>query len=97
MAVGAGTALLLRRGPSGRRPIEPMWRIARAGGRFARKGARVAWDRGVEAWDNVPREEIAERVRDYAEAARDTIDHVVDAELARLRRTIKRQRKRLGI
>lgn len=97
MAVGAGTALLLRRGPTGRRPIEPMWRLARAGGRMARQGARYALDRGVDAWDNLPREEIAERVRDYAEAARDTIDHVVDSELQRIRRSIKRQRKRLGI
>ena len=97
VAVGAGTALLLRTGPSGRRPIEPMWRMARAGGRMARKGARFAWDRGVDAWDNIPREEIAERVRDYADAARDTIDHVVDSELESLRRTIKRHRKKMGI
>lgn len=64
---------------------------------MARKGARFAWDRGVDAWENVPREEIAARVRDYADAARDTIDHVVDSELKSLRRSIKRQRKRLGI
>jgi hypothetical protein len=97
VAVGAGTALLLRRGPGGKRPIEPMWKMARAGGRMARRASRFAWDRGVDAWDNIPREEIAERVRDYAESARDTIDDVVGSELASLRRTIKRHRKRMGI
>jgi hypothetical protein len=74
-----------------------MWRMARAGGRMARRASRLAWDRGAEAWDKIPREEIAERVRDYAESARDTIDHVVESELESLRRTIKRHRKRLGV
>lgn len=97
VAVGAGTALLLRQGPGGRRPIEPMWRMARAGGRLASRASRFAWDRGAEAWDKIPREEIAERVRDYAESARDTIDHVVESELENLRRTIKRHRKRMGV
>jgi hypothetical protein len=97
VAVGAGTAFLLRRGPGGRRPIEPVWRAARAGGKMARRASRFAWDRGVEAWDNIPRDEIAERVRDYAEAARDTIDNVVHSELKNLRRSIKRQRSRMGI
>ena len=64
---------------------------------MARKASRYAWDRGVDAWDNIPREEIAERVRDYAESARDTIDHVVASELKSLRKSIKRQRGRLGI
>lgn len=64
---------------------------------MASKGARFAWDRGVDAWDNIPREEIAERVRDYAASARETIDHVVDSELESLRRTIKRHRKNLGV
>ena len=88
---------MLRRGPSGTRPIEPMWRAARAGGRIARKGARFAWDRGVDAWESIPREEIAHHVRDYAEAARERIDHLVDHELRDFRKTLKRQRRRLGI
>ena len=88
---------MLRRGPGGRRPIEPMWRMARAGGKMAGRASRYAWKRGAVAWDNIPREEIAERVRDYADAARETIDHVVNSELKSLRRSIKRQRRRLGI
>lgn len=88
---------MLRRGPGGKRPIEPVWRAARAGGRMARRASRFAWERGVDAWDNIPREEIAERVRDYAEAARDRIDHLVEHELRDFRKTLRRQRKRLGI
>ena len=71
--------------------------MARAGGKLASRGARDALKHGAEAWDNIPREEIAERVRDYAEAARDTIDNVVHSELKSLRRSIKRQRSRMGI
>ena len=95
--VGAGAALLLRRGPSGRRPIEPAWRAARAGAKMARRASRYAWDRGAEAWDRIPRDEIADHVRDYAETARDTIDDFVHSELDDLRRSIRRRRKKLGI
>jgi hypothetical protein len=97
MFIGAGAALMLRRGPSGHRPIEPAWRAARRGARLARRGARFAWERGAEAWDNVPREEIADRLKEYAEGARETIDDFVHTELDDLRRTIRRQRKKLGI
>src|SRR5687767_8993689 len=52
LAIGAGTTLLLRRGPSGGRPIAPAWRVAkrgaREGARLAGRGARYAWDRGVD-------------------------------------------------
>ena len=95
-AIGAGTTLLLRRGPSGRRPISPAWRAARTGAQFVKRGGRFAWDRGVDAWDRVPRDETAEKVRDYFESARDAIDNVVESELKDLRRAIRRQRKKLG-
>jgi hypothetical protein len=95
-AIGAGTTLLFRRGPSGRRPVGPAWRAAKSGAHFAKRGARYAWDRGVEAWDRVPRDEIAGKVHDYFESARDTIDSVVESELKDLRRAIRRQRKKLG-
>jgi len=96
-AIGAGTTLLLRRGPSGERPALPVWRAARAGARFAGRGARFAWDRGRDAWERVPREEIEERVRDYFNSARETIDDLVENELKDLRRSIRRQRKKLGL
>jgi acyl-CoA reductase-like NAD-dependent aldehyde dehydrogenase len=78
-----------------------MWKHARTGarvaGRMAGRGARFAWDKGVDAWDRVPREEIAERVRDYFDAAREHIDDYVESELKDLRKAIRRRRKRLGI
>jgi hypothetical protein len=70
---------------------------ALAGARLAGRGGRMAWDRGVEAWDRIPREEIGERMRDYFESARDSIDGMVESELKDLRRAIRRQRKKIGI
>jgi len=97
LAIGAGTTLLLRRGPSGQRPLLPAWRAARTGARVAGRGARAAWDRGHELWDRIPREEIEGRVRDYASTARDAIDHFVEHELRDLRKSIRRQRRKLGL
>lgn len=97
MAIGAGTTLLLRTGPAGRRPISPAWRVAKQGARMAGRGARVAWDRGVDAWERIPREAIEEKVRDYFEAARDHIDDFVESELKDLRKAIRRRRRKLGV
>ena len=96
VAIGAGTTLLLRRGPGGRRPIGPAWRAARSGARLAGRGARYAWDRGVDLWERVPREEIEGQVREYFDSARDTIDRYVESELKDLRKAIRRRRKKLG-
>ena len=63
---------------------------------MARRGARFAWDRGVDAWERIPRDEIESRMRDYFDSARDTIDHLVESEMKDLRRAIRRQRKKLG-
>ena len=65
--------------------------------RMGVRGASWARDAGEELWDRVPRDEIREQVSDYVSRAHDAIDHVVESELRDLRRTIKRQRKRLGI
>jgi hypothetical protein len=97
LAIGAGTTLLLRTGPSGRRPISPAWRVAKGGARLAGRGARIAWDRGVDAWERIPREAIEEKVHDYFDAARETIDDFVESELKDLRKAIRRQRRKLGI
>lgn len=70
---------------------------AQEGARLAGRGARYAWDRGVDAWERVPREEIEDHVREYVESARETIDHLLESELKDLRRAIRRQRKKLGI
>jgi hypothetical protein len=64
---------------------------------MAGRGARFAWDRGVDAWDRIPREEIEERLRDYVDSARDTIEDLVQSELSDLRKAIRRRRKKLGL
>lgn len=101
LAIGAGTTLLLRRGPSGGRPITPAWRMARkgakVGARYAGLGARYAMERGRDAWDAIPRDEIEGRMREYFDSARETMDHLVEHELRDLRRAIRRQRKKLGL
>lgn len=96
---------MLRRGPSGDRPVSPVIRGVGRGARWAgrgasrlgRTGARWAADRGEDLWDAIPREEISDRVSDYMGRAREAIDDVVESELKDLRRAIRRQRKRLGI
>lgn len=99
--VGAGVALLFRRGPRGSRPIGAVLKGAGVGagyaGRYGRKGMRWAADRGGELWDRVPTEEMSEQVGEYLEAARDTISDAVTEELNDLRKAVRRQRKRLGI
>lgn len=64
---------------------------------MAGRGARIAWDHGVDAWERIPRDEIEEKLRDYYDSARDTIDHFVETELKDLRKAIRRQRRKLGI
>jgi hypothetical protein len=70
--------------------------MARSGARLAGRGASAAWGLGQDAWERIPREEIGERVRDYFQSARDTIDTLVESELKDLRRAIRRRRKKLG-
>lgn len=103
--IGAGLTYMLRRGPSGRRPVVPLvtgvgrgasWAGKRAA-RLGTAGAKWAAHQGGQAWDRIPRDEIREHVSDYVGRARETIDDVVEAELKSLRRAIRRQRKRLGV
>src|SRR3954471_14775190 len=87
--VGAGLTLLLRRGPSGSRPLAPVMRgiglgaswAGRRAAKLGSKGARWTADRGEEMWDRIPREEISEHVSDYMTRARDAIDDAVTSEL----------------
>jgi len=105
LAIGVGTTLMVRRGPSGRRPVSPMLRGAALGAKWAglgaaRLGARGAsWarDAGSELWERIPRDEIRDHVRDYLGKAQEAIDDVVETELRDLRKALRRQRKRLGI
>ena len=105
ITIGAGVTYMLRRGPSGRRPVTPVMQGLGKGARWAgrkaagagRDGAKWAASQGEALWDRVPRDEIREHVSDYVGRAREAIDDVVESELRDLRRSIRRQRKRLGV
>jgi signal transduction histidine kinase len=93
LAVGVSATLLLRRGPRGVRPIGP---VVRAAARVGRRGARWVRDRGEDAWERVPRDEIADQVQDYARSARKAIDRAVHDELRTLRRALRAQARRVA-
>lgn len=105
ITIGASVTYLMRRGPSGRRPMSPVFDgIGRGAGwagqkaaRYGQRGAKWAARQGEDLWDRVPREEIREHVTDYVGRARETIDDMVESELHDLKRAIRRQRKRLGV
>lgn len=103
--IGGALMFMLRRGPSGNRPLVPMllgmgrgagW-TGKQAARIGAKGARWAAERGEGLWDRIPRDDIREHVSDYMTRAREAIDDVVESELTDLRRAVRRQRKRLGI
>lgn len=104
-SIGAGMTFMLRRGPSGRRPIAPilygMGRGARWAGTGAAtlgaSGARWAADRADSLWERIPRDAIRDEMRHYLGRAREAIDDAVESELHDLRRAIRRRRKRLGV
>lgn len=60
------------------------------------KGARWAREQGEALWDRVPHGggEIADKVRDYADSAREAIDRAVEGELREFRKQLRRQRRR---
>ena len=99
--VGAGMTMLFRKGPKGYRPVGPMMRATgrglRTAGIASAKGARWLGDRGEELWDQVPREEIVDRVGSYLETAREAIDDAVSHEVSDLRKAIRRRRRKLGL
>ncbi|HVX39073.1 MAG TPA: hypothetical protein VHB25_05800 [Gemmatimonadaceae bacterium] len=103
--IGASLTFMLRRGPSGRRPVSPVmtglgrgagW-AGRGAARAGKAGARWVAERGEDAWDAIPRHEIHEHMSEYLGRAREAIDDAVASELKDLRRAMRRQRKRLGI
>src|SRR5262245_55188877 len=104
ITIGAGVTYLLRTGPSGKRPMSPVFRGLGRGAtwaghkaaRMGRQGAKWAAHQGEELWDRIPREEMRDHLSDYVGRAREAIDDMVESELHDLRRAIRRQRKRLG-
>jgi hypothetical protein len=100
-AIGATATLLLRRGPSGARPVTPLLQGARAGGKAAARaglaGALWAREHGGELIDRIPVDKIEHDVRETVGVARDRIDGFVQQELRDLRRMLRQQRKRMGV
>jgi hypothetical protein len=105
MALGAGITFMLRRGPSGRRPIGPTLEGAGRGLKWAGKhawkagsrGAKWAGDQGEELWDRVPRKEIRRGVGNAMHSARDAMEDMVESELRSMRKALRRRRKQLGL
>src|SRR6478752_1698690 len=77
-AIGATATLLLRRGPSGQRPVTPIVRGAKWAGRGAAAagmaGARWAREHGGDLMDRIPMDRIEHDVRETVGEARDRID-----------------------
>ena len=100
-AIGATATLLLRRGPSGSRPVAPLLRGARVGAQSAMRagaaGALWAKEHGGELIDRIPVDRIEHDVRETVGAARERIDGFVQHELRDLRRMLRQQRKRMGV
>jgi hypothetical protein len=92
VAIGVGTTLLLRRGPSGRRPLGPLVSGATLPVRFAGRTVNRAFREPP-----TRRAAVERHVRSFLDAARERIDDAVESELRELRGAIKRQRKRLGL
>lgn len=95
MVVGAGTTLLLR--PRRRRVLVPGLDTVVAAGRAGRRGAKWIGKRSRNvrgaALDNV----TTRAVSGFLRSARDRIDDAVESELRDLRKSLRRQRRRLGI
>jgi hypothetical protein len=87
VAVGAAAAMLVSASIP-RRQVHPLRQAARRGGKLAQRGGRAAM-----AAPEVVREQVGE----YLSSAREAITDTVEAELKDLRRSIRRQRRRLGL
>lgn len=85
VAIGAGVTLMVRRGPSGTRPLRPMLRAAGKGARFAGEygleGARWAGDRAARGarWAG-PR--AAQGMKFAAERGEELIDRIPMDDIA---------------
>lgn len=89
VAIGVGTTLLLRSGPSGASPAITLVRGAGHMGRgmLPHRASRA---------ERMGRE-MKRQMRGYAKAARRQVDDLAAEELQSLRRAIRRRRKQLGL
>lgn len=89
-AIGAGAALLLGAAIPSQAERHPVRYAVRRGQKWARK-------KGAAMGDVLDPAALRDQVQDYMESARDTVSDAVESELKDLRRSIRRQRKRLGL
>jgi gas vesicle protein len=100
--VGAGVALMIGRG--GRRKKTLRTRMSTAAGRGAkrargwgRRGAKWASSASDDLADRIPVDAVRKQVAEYFDTVKDAIDDTVSAELSDLRKSIRRQRKKIGV
>ena len=101
--VGVGATLLLRRGPSGRRPLGQMAggiavgarRGGKAAARMARRAPLPGRRRG--RFGGVSVDDITDEIRDTLEGLRDAVTDTVASELGGLRKAVRKQRRRFGV
>jgi gas vesicle protein len=87
VAVGAAAALLVNAAIP-RRDVHPLRQAVRRGGKMARRSGRA-----VVAAPEAVRGQLGE----YLKTAREAIADTVESELKDLRRSIRRQRRRVGL
>ncbi len=63
----------------------------------AAKGARRGYERGMEWAEDLSFDGVGEQLQEYFEAAKGAIEDTVSGELQDLRKSIRRQRRRLGV
>jgi hypothetical protein len=106
VAIGTTITMLLWRGPTNARPAGLLLAAAGSGaasagkwaGRGARRGAEWVGDQGSAIRDRMPSlDDMAEEISDYLASARETISDTVTDELRDLRKSIRKQRKRIGV
>ncbi len=99
--VGAGTALMFTRS---RRPQPWSARMAKAARRgahrasgFGKRGRRGMGAMAGNVWGQLSDSDASKQVSSYFDSVREAIDDTVSAELQDLRKSLRRQRKKLGI
>jgi len=112
VAAGVALTLLVRSGSRKRHPLRARLDAARRGlghmglpgmddartfGRRAAKQARRGMKRGRKWMEDLPVEEYGEQIRDYLDAAKNAIEDTVNDEIRDFRKTMRRERRRMGI
>lgn len=108
LAVGVTATFLIRRGPSGRRPLVAGMAMAGEGARWARKHgiprgrrmmkqARRKIERGRDMIEDMPVDEWKDQIGGYVETLKGAIEDAVNDELRDLRKAVRRKRRQFGV